>query len=76
MIEKIISEKLYGERLEINPSNNEDICKLDYNLIVKLTAIYTENYANDALRRSSRMEQKEVCNERIEKYSKGNLISF
>ena len=76
MIEKIISEKLYGERLEINPSNNEEICKLDYNLIVKLTAIYTENYANDALRRSSRMEQKEVRNERIEKYSKGNLISF
>ena len=98
MIEKTISEKFYGEGLEINPSNNEDICKLDYNLIVKLfensglilfrdfniksneivklTDIYTENYANDALRRSSRMEQKEVCNERIEKYSKGNLIPF
>jgi len=84
MIEKTISEKFYGKGLEINPSNNEDICKLDYNHIVKLfensglilfrdfnikpneivklTDIYTENYANDALRRSSRMEQKEVRN--------------
>ena len=36
MITKTISNKFYGEGLEINPSNNEDISKLDYNLIVKL----------------------------------------
>jgi len=84
MITKTISNKFYGEGLEINPSINEDIRKLDYNLIVKLfeksglilfrdfeiksseivklTDLYTENYANDALRRKSRMEQKEVRN--------------
>ena len=36
MITKTISNKFYGEGLEINPSNNKDIQKLDYNLIVKL----------------------------------------
>ena len=84
MITKTISNQFYGEGLEINPSNDEDIRKLDYNLIVKLfeksglilfrdfnikyneivklTDLYTESYANDALRRASRMEHKEIRN--------------
>ena len=36
MITKTISDKFYGGGLEINPSNNKDIFKLDYNTIVKL----------------------------------------
>ena len=81
---KAISNKFYGEGLEINPSNKEDILKLDYNIIVKLfeekglilfrnfniksneiiklTDLYTENYANDAQRRESRMNHKEIRN--------------
>ena len=35
---------------------------INSNNISKVTDLYTENYANDALRRKSRMEQKEVRN--------------
>ena len=83
MITKTISDKFYGG-LQINPSNNEDIRKLDYNVIVnlfeknglilfrdfdiksneiiELTDLYTEKYAKDAIRRNSRLDQKEVHN--------------
>jgi len=77
MIEKTISDKFFEGGLIINPSDSENIRKLDYDAIVKLfeksgvilfrgfnikpeeitkiTDLYTEHYATDALRRSSRM---------------------
>ena len=82
MIEKTISDKFFGGGLIINPSNSENVRKLDYDTIVKLfekngvilfrdfnlkpeeiteiTDLYTQRYAHDALRRSSRMGQKLV----------------
>ena len=82
MIENTISDKFFEGGLIINPSDSENIQKLDYDTIVKLfekngvilfrdfnlkpeeiteiTDLYTQRYAHDALRRSSRMGQKLV----------------
>ena len=82
MIKKTISDKFFEGGLIINPSDSENIRKLDYDVIVKLfeksgvilfrdfnlepkeitkiTDLYTERYAHDALRRASRMGQKLV----------------
>jgi len=82
MIEKTISDKFFEGGLVINPSDSENVRKLDYDVIVKLfeksgvilfrdfnlkpeeitkiTDLYTERYAHDALRRASRIGQKLV----------------